>query len=79
MPTKRQFLSLVAAGLLTLGVAGTASAQPDQAAATVSHECVDGTGQGTVTVNGDIKSTQTVPNDRSQGRGPCLPPPGQER
>jgi hypothetical protein len=63
------------ASALVLGARMEATlAQSDQAAATVSHECVDGHGEGSVTVHGDVVSTQRVPNERSQGRGPCVPP-----
>jgi hypothetical protein len=76
---KRSLVAAGAAALLFGGAAAGGAAQSDQSAATVSHECVDGTGHGTVTVNGEVKSTQTVPNERSEGRGPCQPPPGQTR
>jgi hypothetical protein len=72
---------LVVGGVASALVLGarmeTTLAQSDHAAASVSHECVGGRGQGTVTVHGEVKSTQSVPNERSHGRGPCLPPPGQ--
>jgi hypothetical protein len=63
------------ASALVLGARMEATlAQADQAAASVSQECVDDRGELTVTVHGEVKSRQTVPNDRSQGRGPCVPP-----
>jgi hypothetical protein len=69
------------ASALVLGARTEATlAQADQAAASVSHECVgEFQGQGTVTVHGEVKSTQSVPNERSQGRGPCSVPPGQDK
>ena len=63
------------ASALVLGARTEATlAQADQAAASVSQECVDDHGELTVTVHGEVKSRQTVPNERSQGRGPCVPP-----
>jgi hypothetical protein len=68
------------ASALVLGARMEATlAQSDQAAATVSHECVDGHGEGSVTVRGDVVSTQRVPNEHSQGTGPCQVPPGQDK
>jgi hypothetical protein len=63
------------ASALVLGARTEATlAQSDQAAASVSHVCVDDHGEGTVTVHGEVVVTQRVPNERSQGRGPCVPP-----
>jgi opacity protein-like surface antigen len=72
---KRHLLAAVAALGLLAGAVSTAAAQanPPQAAAEVSHECEGGAGQGTVTVRGEVKSTQTVPAEGSRGRGPCPP------
>jgi len=69
------------ASALVLGARMEATlAQADPAAASVSHACVgEFQGQGTVTVHGEVKATQSVPNERSQGRGPCAIPPGQEK
>jgi hypothetical protein len=49
-------------------------AQSDQAAASVSQQCVDEHGELTVTVHGEEVVTQRVPDERSPGRGPCVPP-----
>ena len=63
------------ASALVLGARMEATlAQADQAAASVSQECVDDHGELTVTVHGEEVVTQRVPNERSQGRGPCVPP-----
>ena len=68
------------ASALVLGARMEATlAQADQAAASVTHECWgEDQGQGTVTVQGEVIATQTVPNERSQGRGPCPGPPGHD-
>jgi hypothetical protein len=80
MSMRQMVVALLTAGLLLGAGMGTTLAQSDQAAATVSHECVgEFQGQGTVTVHGEVKSTQSVPNERSQGRGPCSVPPGQDK
>jgi hypothetical protein len=81
--TRRVKQILVVGGVASALVLGarmeTTLAQADNAAASVSHECVGGRGHGTVTVHGEVKSTQTVPNERSRGRGPCAVPPGQAK
>ena len=76
---KRGLVALLAGLGLLVGSVGAVGAQPPQAAATVTQECEDGVGQLTVIVKGRTVSEQTVPNERSQGRGPCQPSPGQVR
>ena len=74
---KRLIVACAVMATIILGTAAPAAAQSANAAAVISHACVEGVGQGTITVRGEVVSTQTVPAEGSEGRGPCLPPPGQ--
>jgi hypothetical protein len=73
----KRLLFAIALGFTTLiGAVAPATAQSENAAATIVHACVDGVGQGSTTVRGEVKATYTVPAEGSHGRGPCLPAPG---
>jgi len=76
---KRLIVACAVMATIILGAAAPAAAQSPNAAAIVMHECEGRTGQGTVLVRGEVKSTTTVPAEGSEGRGPCQPPPGQVR
>ena len=75
---KRIALALALGTTLLLGAVGPAAAQSENAAADVSLRCLP-VPTVTITVNGEVITSQTIPAEPSNGLGPCKPPPGSVR
>ncbi len=75
---KRIVLTFAIATTLLLGAVAPAAAQSENAAADVSLKCVP-VPTVTITIKGEVITSQIVPAEQSNGLGPCKLPPGSVR
>ncbi|CAA9309130.1 MAG: hypothetical protein AVDCRST_MAG93-5103 [uncultured Chloroflexia bacterium] len=72
---KRIVLALAMGTTLMLGAVAPTAAQSENAAADVSLKCIP-VPTVTITVKGEVITSQIVPAEQSNGLGPCKVPPG---